>query len=81
MGNYRPVNLHYLISLNCPIALNWYLHQPESHQLSLNKPLEWTRLETPGPIDQTPDSPGSDKDGYKSVQKVEPQIETHCMID
>ena len=41
------------------LVLTWYLHQPESHQLSLQNVLEW---ETTGPIDRTPGTPGSDKD-------------------
>ena len=37
----------------------WYLHQPEPHQLSQHKVPQW--VETSGPIDRTPDLPGSDK--------------------
>ena len=37
-------------------VLSWYLHQPESHQLSLKKVLL-----TSGPKDRTPGLPGSDK--------------------
>ena len=39
------------------LVLSWYLHQPESHQLSLQKVCDG---QTPGPIDQTPGIPGSD---------------------
>ena len=42
------------------LVLSWYLHQPESHQLSLQKV---TQLERTGPIDRTPGTPGSDKKG------------------
>ena len=42
------------------LGLSWYLHQPESNQLSLTKVLELERL---GPIDQTPGIPWSDKNG------------------
>ena len=44
------------------LVLSLYLHQPESHQFSLQKVLdsvsEWERT---GPIDRTPGTPGSDK--------------------
>ena len=40
------------------IVLSWYHHQPESHQQSFTKLPE---LETPGPIDRTPETPGSGK--------------------
>ena len=44
------------------LVLSWYLHQPESHQLSLQKVLEsLSQWETSGPIDRTPGTPGSDK--------------------
>ena len=36
----------------------WYLHQPEPHQLSQHKVPQW--VETSGPIDRTPGTPGSD---------------------
>ena len=38
------------------IVLSWYHHRPESHQQRFKKVLE---LETPGPIDRTPETPGS----------------------
>ena len=40
------------------LVLSWYHHQPESHQQSLNKVLY---VCTPGPIDRTPETPGSGK--------------------
>ena len=44
------------------LALSWYQHQPESHQQSLTKFLYVGReLERPGPIDRTPETPGSGK--------------------
>ena len=44
------------------LVLSWYLHQPESHQISLKKMLYWlTHSVTSGPIDRTPGLPGSDK--------------------
>ena len=39
-------------------VLIWYHHQPESHQQSFTKFLD---IETPGPIDRTPETPGSGK--------------------
>ena len=45
-------------------ALSWYVHQPESHQLSLQKGVFVSDEQTPGPIDRTPDIPGSDKNTY-----------------
>ena len=39
------------------LVLTWYLHQPESHQLSLTK----RHLLTSGPNYRTPGLPGSDK--------------------
>ena len=45
---------------HCHLVLSWYLHQLESHQLSLHKGLVLTQLETLGPVDQTPGIPGSD---------------------
>merc|ERR1712015_257980 len=42
------------------LVLSWYHHQPESHQQSLNQ-RSWTDIETPGPIDRTPETPGSGK--------------------
>ena len=44
------------------LVLTWYLHQPESHQLSLNKVSHsLTDGQTSGPKDRTPGLPGSDK--------------------
>ena len=43
------------------IVLSWYHHQPESHQQSLNQSLGCMYIETPGPIDRTPETPGSGK--------------------
>ena len=40
------------------LVLTWYLHQPESHQLSFKNV---SYLHTSGPIDRTPGTPGSDK--------------------
>ena len=40
------------------LVLSWYLHQPESHKLSLTNVCEFQRLE---PIDRTPGIPGPDK--------------------
>ena len=40
--------------------LSCYPHQPESHQLSLHKVVQWERT---GPIDRTPGTPGSNKNG------------------
>ena len=40
------------------LVLSWYLHQPESHQLSFTKVSD---RRTTGPIDRTPGTPGSDK--------------------
>ena len=59
------------VALNCPIGmhyqlvLNWYLHQPKSHQLSFNK-----GTEIPGPIDWTPGIPGFDKKRLYLPQKM-----------
>ena len=39
------------------LVLTWYLHQPESHQLSFKS----ISSVTTGPIDRTPGTPGSDK--------------------
>ena len=44
------------------LVLTWYLHQPESHQLSFNKV---PHSITTGPIDRTPGTPGSDKKKLK----------------
>ena len=53
------------IPLNCPIGIiSWYLHQPESHQLSLNKV---TDGRTSGPNNRTPGLPGSDKKLYCKI--------------
>ena len=41
------------------MVLSWYLHQPESHQLSFQQGLG----QTSGPRDRTPGLPGSDKNG------------------
>ena len=44
------------------IVLSWYHHQPESHQQSFTKFLYvHTDIERPGPIDWTPETPGSGK--------------------
>ena len=43
------------------LVLICYPHQPESHQLSLQNTLVVSELETSGPIDRTPGTPGSDK--------------------
>ena len=48
------------------LVLSWYLHQPESHQLSLQKVTQFVSLfETLEPIDRTPGTPGSDKKSGK----------------
>ena len=41
------------------LLLSWYHHQPESHQQSFTK--SRTYVCTPGPIDRTPETPGSGK--------------------
>ena len=56
-------------------VLSWYLHQPESHQLSLQKVLSVSEFETLGPIDRTPGIPGSDKK-YSQT----PQNESPCVL-
>ena len=44
------------------LVLSWYLHQTESHQLSLHKVSQSvTDGRTSGPKDRTPGLPGSDK--------------------
>ena len=43
------------------LVLSWYIHQPESHQLSLKKGLSVTDRQTSGPKDRTPETLGSDK--------------------
>ena len=48
-----------------PVELSWYLHQPETHQLS--QPNIRDGL-TPGPIDRTPGIPGSDKNAKKCLK-------------
>ena len=40
------------------LVLSWYLHQQESHKLSLPKVFKFERSE---PIDRTPETPGSNK--------------------
>ena len=40
-------------------VLSWYHHQPESHQQSFTK--SWMYVQRPGPIDRTPETPGSGK--------------------
>ena len=55
------------------LVLGWCLHQPELHQLSLQKVSQWQRSE---PIDRTPETPGSDKNLLKisedmSLKKME----------
>merc|ERR1719209_527388 len=42
--------------LHYQLVLSWYLHQPESHQLSLNKVYSLSQLETTRPIDRTRDT-------------------------
>ena len=44
------------------LVLSWYHHQPESHQQSLNQ-RSCSDRQTPGPIDRTPETPGSGKNG------------------
>ena len=46
------------------IVLSWYLHQPESHKLSLNKVSDSV---TNGPKDRTPGLHGSDKNCQKII--------------
>ena len=53
------------------IVLSWYHHQPESHQQSFTKLPE---LETPGPIDRTPETPGSGKNKYIDSNSDHPTI-------
>ena len=57
------------------LFLSWYLHQPESHQISLKKMLYWlTHSVTSGPIDRTPGLPGSDKKvGQSTTPTPHPQ--------
>ena len=44
------------------LVLSLYLHQPESHQLSLQKVSQSvSQFQTLGPIDRTPGIPGSNK--------------------
>ena len=43
------------------LVLSWYPHQPESHQLNLNKVCY---LRTFGPKDRTPGLPGSDENTW-----------------
>ena len=50
------------------LVLSWYLHQPETHQLSQQN---ISHLETLGPIDRTPGIPGSDKKFRIRSQTVE----------
>ena len=50
------------MTLYLELSQHWYLHQPESHKLSLNMVLDsLTHSVTSGPIDRTPGLPGSDK--------------------
>ena len=49
------------------LVLSWYLHQPESHQLSLKKLC--MDLVTSRPIDRTPGIPGSDINATKFIYK------------
>ena len=44
--------------------MSWYHHQPESHQQSFTK--SWTDIERPGPIDRTPETPGSGNNNCES---------------
>ena len=52
------------------LALSWYHHQPESHQQSLNQSLGCSDRQTPGPIDRTPETPGSGKNCDKSDKNM-----------
>ena len=49
------------------LVLTWYLHHPESHQLSFTNVLEWR---TSGPKDRTPGLPGSDKNGIRDARST-----------
>ena len=49
------------------LVLSWYIHQPESHQFSLQKLSQFQRT---GPIDRTPGTPGSDKNTLYHYQLV-----------
>ena len=71
---------HQLVSLALPhclgmpywhyqLVLSLYLHQPESHQFSLQKGVGVTQLQRTGPIDRTPGTPGSDKKINLSLAK------------
>ena len=62
----RLSHLHCYIALDCPIGiislvLSLYLHQLESHHLSFKKVYLVSEFETTGPIDRTPETPGSEK--------------------
>ena len=48
------------------LVLSWYHHQSESHQQSFTKlPYVGRERQTPGPIDRTPETPGSGKNKQK----------------
>ena len=54
------------------VSMSWYLHQPESHQLSLNKVSHsLTHSQTSGPKDRTPGLPGSDKNINSEVKSTD----------
>ena len=70
---------HQVVSLALPHCLgipywyyqlvsSWYPHQPESHQLSLNKVCYIYAWRTSGPKDRTPGLPGSDKNTAQLAQ-------------
>ena len=48
------------------LVSSWYLHQPESHQLSLQNVCDGR---TSGPKDRTPGLPGSDKNSIVELPK------------
>ena len=53
------------------LVLSLYLHQLESHQLSLHKRLSLSLWERTGPIDRTPGTPGSDKNVTDHIRLVD----------
>ena len=57
------------------LVFSWYHHQPESHQQSL-KQSSCTDIERLGPIDRTPETPGSRKN-----QKNGPTEEENENVD
>ena len=60
-----PLELLHCLELSCwhyQLVLSWYLHQPESHQLSFTNLLDGpTYWRTSGPKDRTPGLPGSNR--------------------